>query len=390
MLKKLLKKIKRFCRSVLSVNELIIWKYLMRRKLRCYGNKVIVIQDCHVGDFLISLPFFQRMHSFYGRKLTLVSDKRIVPLAMECGCFEEVIAFDMKRASSFAHLFYRWQTLRKLRKLSAETLIQKYSVGGTSLEDCMAAVIPAAEKIGVDSEKTNSNGGGSFYGNLLRKNFDHMYKYDPAMNLLENENSFCNMVCHSNEIECVGDLNCFEPLPEKDALLGNYALFIVGADDPRRRWEPEKFAAVAEKYLQKNPENKVLFSGTPAEQKIIAEVLEKIPQDLHSRVKIRPVESNYLQAIKRLMSDCKHANFVLTNDTGPLHIAAKCKVKTFCITGGWHWGVFSPCKEYENVIFLYHELACYNCGGVCQYKTTPFKCLQDLQVDKILSSFSNN
>ena len=382
-LKKSLQKIKRFCRGVLSVNELLIWQVCLRRKVRAHGDKVVVIQDCHVGDFLISLPFFQRMRDFYGRKLTLVSDKRIVPLAMASGCFDEVVAVDMKRASSFLHIFCRWKTLWRLRKLNAKVLLQKYSVGGTSLEDCMAAVIPAVEKIGVESEKTVSNGGCKFYGRLLKNNFDKLYKYNTKLNLLENENAFCNMVCSTNEQECVGDLECFEPLPEHDESLGKYALFIVGADDPRRRWEPWKFAEVAIKYLEKNPENKVLFSGSPAEQPIIAEVLEKIPTELKKRTRVREAEKDYLSSIKRLMSDCKHAEWVLTNDTGPMHIAAKCGTKTLCITGGWHWGVFSPCKEYQSVEFIYKKMDCYNCGSFCKYNTTPFKCLQQIQPETV-------
>ena len=72
------------------------------------------------------------------------------------------------------------------------------------------------------------------------------------------------------------------------------------------------------------------------------------------------------------------AKLVLTNDTGPMHIAAKYGVKTICITGGWHWGVFAPCKEYKSVKFIYEKMPCYGCGGSCKYKTIPFKCLQKL------------
>ena len=137
----MLKKLKRFCRSVFSVSELTLWNIVARRQKNSESGEIVVIQDCHVGDFMVSLPFFQRMKEFYGRKMVLVSDKRIVPLAMACGCFERVIAFDMLRASSYKHIFYRWQCLRALRKIQAATLLQKYSVGGTALEDCMALII---------------------------------------------------------------------------------------------------------------------------------------------------------------------------------------------------------------------------------------------------------
>ena len=169
MLKRFLRKIKRLCRSLFSLVELWCWRRLRRYRAGHYGDKIFIIQDCHIGDFLIALPYFQRLKVFYNQKMVLISDQRIAPLAMECGCFNEVIAIDMKKASSYKHLFYRWKTFLKLRTLSGRILIQKYSVGGTSLEDCMAVIIGAAEKIGVDSDKTNSNGGCGFYGTNMTK-----------------------------------------------------------------------------------------------------------------------------------------------------------------------------------------------------------------------------
>lgn len=388
MLKKVLQKIKRFCRGILSVSELVCWRYCLRRRVCSCSEKVVVIQDCHLGDFLVSLPFFQRMRDFYGRKLTLVSDKRIVPLAMASGCFDEVVAVDMKRASSYLHIFCRWKTLWRLRKLTANVLIQKYSVGGTSLEDCFAVAINANSKIGVESEKTVSNGGCNFYGSLLKKNFDKLYKYDTNLNLLENENAFCNMVCGTNEQECVGNLDCFEPLPERDADLGSYVLVIPGADDPRRRWEPEKFALLASKVAGSYPQPNILLCGSPAEQDVIQKVYALLPDEVKKITSIRETQKDYLSAIKRLMSDVKYAEMVFTNDTGPLHIAAKFGVKTYCITGGWHWGIFSPCKEYKSVEFIHQKMDCYNCGSFCKYNADPFKCLSDLPSEEVWKSIT--
>ena len=383
MLKKLLKNLKSCCRSIFSVTELLLCKYLVSRKVRGYDDKILVIQDCHVGDFLVSLPFFQRMKKFYGRKLTLISDKRIVPLAMECGCFDEVIAFDMKRASSYKHIFYRWQTLRSLRKVSGQVLIQKYSVGGTVLEDCMALIIQSPEKIGVDSDKTDSNGGGKFYGDLLRKNFGRMYKYDNAINLLANENGLCNMICSGNETDCVGNLECFEPLPDKEQDLGTYALFIVGADDPRRRWEPEKFAFVAEKFLLAKPEYKIIFTGSPSEREVINKVVSGIPRELKNRVIVRESCQDYLQSIKRLFADVKYATIMLSGDTGPLHIAAKYNVKCVCISGVWHYNVWTPWQEYKNTVYLHGQCDHTGCFGACRYDAVPFKCLSQLSAERV-------
>ena len=388
-MKKLFKPIKRFLRGLFSTTELLWYRAAARRGC-AGGTRVTVIQDCHVGDFLAALPFFQRLRDFYGCKLTLVSDKRIEPLAMASGCFGEFVGLDMRRISSYRHWLRRGRALRRLRKLESRVLVQKYSVGGTSLEDLLAVVVPAAEKFGVESKKTDSNGGCRLYGRLLRRNFTRLYRYDEARNLLENENAYCAMICGEELADPVGDLKCYEPLPERDAELGRYALVIVGADDPRRRWEPEKFALVAARYLAAEPSCRVLFSGTQAEQKIIAEVIAAMPEAVRSRVKVRAAQKDVLSSLKRLMSDVRDAEWVLTGDTAPLHIAAKYGVKCFCITGGWHWGYFSPCREYRSVTCLNREMPCYGCFSECIYPGAPFRCLKEVPAETVWETIRND
>ena len=56
-MKNMLKKLKRFCRSVLSVSELVLWRVIARHQQNFGSGEIVVIQDCHVGDFMVSLPF---------------------------------------------------------------------------------------------------------------------------------------------------------------------------------------------------------------------------------------------------------------------------------------------------------------------------------------------
>lgn len=378
--------IKRLLRGMLSVGELLLWRAAARRSVGSSGTRVTVIQDCHVGDFLAALPFFQRLRDFYGCKLTLVSDRRIEPLAMASGCFGEFIGLDMRRVSSYRHPLLRGRALRRLRTLESKVLVQKYSVGGTSLEDLFAVVIPAAEKFGVESEKTDSNGGCRLYGRLLRRNFTRLYRYDETRNLLENEHAYCAMICGTGPADPVGDLACYEPLPERDAELGRYALFIPGADDPRRRWEPEKFAYVAAQYLAAEPSCRVLFSGTQAERKIIADAVAAMPEAVRPRVKVRAAQKDVLSSLKRLMSDVRDAEWVLVGETGPLHIAAKFHVLCYCLSGGWYDGMWAPWSEYRSVIYLNRAMPCYRCLSECVYPGTPFRCLKELSPETVWKS----
>ena len=375
MLKKQIKKIKRFSRILVETGELIFYRTFLSGNGETVDRCLVVIQNSHLGDFLLSLPFFQRLKQGSGLPLLLISDHRIKDLAEASGVFDGFIGIDFKKASSYKHLFYRWKTLGQLRKISAVKAVQCFGVGKTSFEDCMLLAVKSPDKYVFVDNFYNVQRSGTFYEALRTKFFDHPLPYRLELSLVANENNYANFITGIDQAVTVGSLECFEPLPERDESLGDYCLIIPGADDPRRRWEPEKFAKATQELAEKNPDWQLLLSGSPSEQTIVKQVYDFLPAELQKKAKIRTPDPDKLASIKRLMSDCKHAKLVLTNDTGPMHIAAKYGVKTICITGGWHWGIFAPCKEYKSVEFIYEKMSCYNCGGSCKYKTIPFKCL---------------
>lgn len=382
-LNSVLKKLKRFIRRIAECAELVFCKLFFGKSGRKCAGKIILIQNSHLGDFVLSLPFFERLKNECKLPLVLVSDHRIRELADASGIFDEFIGIDFKRASSYKHLICRWKTLIKLRKLSAEKAIQCFGVGKTGLEDCMLAVIKAPEKYVFVDNFYNVQRSGTFYEALRVKFFNKALPYRLELSLAANENNFATFITGNEKTVDIGDLEMFEPLPERDESLGKYCLIIPGSDDPRRRWEAEKFACLARQVVAEQQLD-IIFSGTASEQEIIRKIASLLPEEVQKKIKIRQPEPDKLKSIKRLMSDCKHAQLVMTNDTGPMHIAAKYKVKTICITGGWHWGIFAPCKEYKSVKFVNKEMSCYNCGSFCKYQTTPFKCLQELSVNAIL------
>ncbi|MFG3678792.1 glycosyltransferase family 9 protein [Micromonospora chalcea] len=85
-----------------------------------------------------------------------------------------------------------------------------------------------------------------------------------------------------------------------------------GATDTRRRWPPECFAEVARELTGDGYE--VLVTGTPAEQETVDAVVAA------AGVPVRPqVGTLSLGALAAAYADCA---LVVSNDTGPLHLAA--------------------------------------------------------------------
>ena len=264
----------------------------------------------------------------------------------------------MKKASSLKHSLYRWKKLFQLRKISAAAVVQLFSVGATDLEDCIASVIAAPEKYGMVNGVYSSQRWGKRYKWLRRKIFTQVHEYDASVSLLANEKRFSDLICGKSEVVDAGSLDVFDPLPPKDASFGDYLLLIPGSNDVRRRWEAEKFAVLTARAVRKY-QLKVVISGSPDEAAAVQSCYDALPCDVKKSVLLRQPQADKLSSLKQLMSDVKHAALVITNDTGPLHLAARFHVRTFCITGGWHWGVFSPCAEYKNVCFILHFFVFY-------------------------------
>ncbi|MEU8252910.1 glycosyltransferase family 9 protein [Micromonospora inaquosa] len=91
-----------------------------------------------------------------------------------------------------------------------------------------------------------------------------------------------------------------------------------GATDTRRRWPAERFAEVAGALHEDGYE--VLVTGTPSEQEVVDRVVAA------ARVPVRPqVGTLSLGGLVGCYADCA---LVVSNDTGPLHLAAAVGART--------------------------------------------------------------
>jgi len=92
-----------------------------------------------------------------------------------------------------------------------------------------------------------------------------------------------------------------------------YAVFVPGSAHPDKRWPIERFAALADKISEKVGLS-VIATGTKSEKKLT----EKLKQ--LANVTIADLAG--LTNLSELIALLKNAKLVISNDTGPGHIAA--------------------------------------------------------------------
>jgi heptosyltransferase-1 len=137
-------------------------------------------------------------------------------------------------------------------------------------------------------------------------------------------------------------------------------------------WEEERFAFLADR-LQEELSCKVIFTGSREDRPVIARIIERMgttPLDLTGRTGLKELACLY--------SQCK---FVISTDTGPMHIAAAVGTPVLALfgpTAPWRTG---PYGKGHRVIR--EEIPCSPC-----FKKKCFEqiCMRGISVDRVFES----
>lgn len=127
-----------------------------------------------------------------------------------------------------------------------------------------------------------------------------------------------------------------------------------------RRWPPEHFSRLMEMLLQQNL-GKLILIGAPDEQ--------EFGEGLRKSLKIPDLVLNLAGKIslEELIELIRKCELMITNDSGPLHIAEVLHAKTVSFFGPETPVLFGPLGEGHKV--LYHAIDCSPCITVYNAKT---------------------
>ncbi|OPA81599.1 lipopolysaccharide heptosyltransferase II [Campylobacter pinnipediorum subsp. pinnipediorum] len=141
-----------------------------------------------------------------------------------------------------------------------------------------------------------------------------------------------------------------------------------------KKWYPEYFAEVA---IKMNNGYEFLIFGSKNESKICDEIAE-ILQKNNINFKNLCGKTN-IQELCKYISSLK---LFITNDSGPMHIAANYKIPTIALFGPTKYNETSPFKN-KNAHLLHLNLPCQPCmKRVCPIKT--HECMKNLTSDMVI------
>src|SRR6185295_5467065 len=149
-----------------------------------------------------------------------------------------------------------------------------------------------------------------------------------------------------------------------------------------KRWLPDRFAQTADRLVQSyqaqtGKSGGVVIVGAPGE--------EALGQEIAARMRHRAVVLTGRTTIRELMAVIKRCALFLTNDTGPMHIAAAFDVPLVAVFGPTDASTTGPCGDRHSLVR--HAVQC----APCLLRECPIdhRCMTGVTVDMVLEAALN-
>lgn len=210
-----------------------------------------------------------------------------------------------------------------------------------------------------------------------KKKFNYKRLTKQEIHLCIRYNDFVNKVLNLNNK--VGDLKLyFKPFSYSKPTLGINPGATYGS---AKRWYPNEFAKVAITLASKYD---IVIFGGPSETDIANDIEKEL---------IKNGITNYQNlagktTIPELIEKIAGLDLFITNDSGPMHIAAAYKTKTVAIFGPTKFTETNQWNNDENGLIVTKNLEC----APCMKRSCPLKhhnCMKEITADDVLKAVEN-
>lgn len=335
-----------------------------------------------LGDFIIWLNCAKILsQTFSTKSKVLVCSKQAYDLAQSLNLFDIIISVDQKKY--ILNPIYRLLIYNKLNSFLFEDLFQCNHSRSLWLHDDLAFVINSKHKIAPKGDWLNSNKflntfGSNVYTQLIPNNprlLNHIHKNYWFLEQLglKVEELKPSLPKHL----CTADLEVNVP----------FFIVFLGASVAYRRWQPDKFAQLAN-YINEKTGWLAILCGIQNEL-YLADVFEK---GYKGKLLNLIGKTSLLQFIEL----SSKARLLIGNDTSSVHIASAVDTPSIALVGGGHYGHFLPYPS--SLIGTCHptvvdfKMDCFNCNWKCPYVKSSDEivpCVSSIKVNDAKTAFDD-
>ncbi len=332
---------------------------------------LLVIAPNWVGDTVLCTPLLVNLRrAFPTASLDVLALERVRPLLAQHPAIDHLIT--TPNGAGFKKWVYRFYQLRTLRARQYDATFLLPNSFGAAL---LAFLIGAKRRIGYARD-----GRSLFLTDPLpwniQQNQHQVERYLALLQTLDIPIVSRDLSLHvSAEAEAFAkEIWEHYQLTSEQFIIG---LNPGGAFGPSKRWLPSRFAALAD-HLQLVEKARVIFFGNKADQAIVDQITASMRTPALSLV-----GKDTLDSLGALIRRCA---VLVTNDSGPMHIASAFQIPVVAIFGPTDPRQTGPYRVPH--ITLQARLSC----TPCFQKTCPLPkhlCMEEVTVESVVQAIRN-
>ncbi len=338
----------------------------MAQAVELNGKRILVTFLMHLGDLTLTTPFIHALrHAAPAAHITFLADEKLKDVVLHNPYLDEVITIDKKgRDNSLLALA---ACARRLSKMHFDVLINLHPN-----ERC--SFICALTKAGVRAGTTHTMF--KFLWDAFTPLNRKIHAADMYLDVLTQlgvknlQHNGLEIFPSEEHLQHAAEFWRGHGVFASDKLVG----FNIGSAVVTKRWAPERFAQVADA-LAAQGYKPVFFGGTMDEDMV---------QEAVSYMRTIPVVATGYFTIGGLAAAMRRCSLIITNDSGPMHVAISQKVPIVAMYGPSSPRLYGPYTK--DALIVTAQPPCAGCADGMKHKCSDMQCMTRLTVEQVVAA----
>ncbi|PIU83853.1 MAG: lipopolysaccharide heptosyltransferase II [Elusimicrobia bacterium CG06_land_8_20_14_3_00_38_11] len=325
--------------------------------------KILIIQTAFLGDVVLTIPLIQAAKKYLKAQISVVCIPSTKNILEGHPSIDEIIVFDKKNSEK--GFFSLIKFIKKLKEKKFDVAIIPHPSFKSGLISYLAAI---PERIGF------SNSAGRFFFTnkvFFDKNKHQLERY---LDLLKHFGIEVKEEKTEIYIDEEGKKFADDVLPKNKIIFG----INPGSIWATKRWPAEKYAQLADKIITEFGAEILIFGGPDD-----IDIAKNVEKNMEQKA-INFAGKTTLKQLSVLTQMCK---VFVTNDSGPMHIAAAMNIPVVAIFGPTikQFGFFPYSKK---AIVIEKNVPCRPCSphGPNKCPEKHFNCMNKITVSEVFDA----